>query len=111
MNYKINIFPVNPIGNIRANVSIICNEIICLRGINIKESNEGRYYVDFPKSNNYNERLIVEPTEFFITELCQNIIDTFRAGKTVFEKSDSEVLETRYLAVNRIESLGENLLN
>lgn len=106
MNYKINIEPLKqPLGDIRAYVTMSIGDVICVRGIKLCETNEGKLFVDLPKrtirgSRGEDTRLIIAPTEKFSEELFSNIIDTYKKGKYELEvTSDKEDINYKITTV------------
>jgi len=101
MNYKINVYPLEkPVGSIRAHVTISFNDLICVRGIKIREDDNQKIYVDLPKRSirsgaRGESRLILAPKEEFVGEMFSNIIKTYMSNQTCFMVEDN-ALETNY---------------
>lgn len=114
MKYTINVYPLEkPISNIRANVSIVFDDIVCVRGIRICEDSNERLFLDLPKrslsgNRDASTRLIVAPTEEFADELCTNVINTYKDGKGTCNVDD-DVDETRY-EINTVKCSSGNCL-
>lgn len=100
MHYKMNIYELKkPVGDVRANVSVVFEDCLIVKGIKIKESNEGNLYVDMPKqtfSESYTtSRVIASPKHEFGREFYGNILETYINGKSEYsgEINGSEDME------------------